>query len=218
MQSNEFSGNEKMSESVLWNTEQRFIRKMLPHIPRFLNGYNLTMLGIIWIILIVVFSYFAQENINWLWGNSVVLVLHYMTDSFDGALGRFRNSGLVRWGFYMDHLLDFVFMAALVVGFAFLVDGSNIYWLIAMLIIISTIGVNSILAFSVFGALKISNFKYGPTEARITLIIINTLIIYYGIYLLETILPYFVVLFFIYMLGAVFRVQKKMYKLDMQNK
>ena len=32
------------------------------------------------------------------------------TDSFDGALGRRRDTGIPKWGYYMDHLLDFVFM------------------------------------------------------------------------------------------------------------
>jgi hypothetical protein len=34
----------------------------------------------------------------------------WFTDCLDGALGRYRDTGIPKWGYYMDHFLDFVFM------------------------------------------------------------------------------------------------------------
>ncbi len=51
--------------------------------------------------------------------------LQWFTDSFDGALGRHRDTGIPRWGFYMDHFLDFVFMCPVFIGWSFLFAGLN---------------------------------------------------------------------------------------------
>ena len=39
-----------------------------------------------------------------------MIVLHYFTDHFDGKLGKYRDTGLRKWGFYMDHLFDYGFL------------------------------------------------------------------------------------------------------------
>ena len=43
-----------------------------------------------------------------------------MTDHYDGKIGKYRNTGLVRWGYYMDHLLDYFFLASVIIGYAFI--------------------------------------------------------------------------------------------------
>ena len=74
--------------------------------PRWLETYHLTLLTPVWAILIVVFSYLAARDLRWLWMVSLMIVFHYFTDHFDGKLGKFRDTGLRKWGFYMDHLFD----------------------------------------------------------------------------------------------------------------
>jgi phosphatidylglycerophosphate synthase len=166
----------------------------------------------------LIFAYLAQQNIYWLWGSSVILILHWFTDSFDGAVGRYQNSGLVRWGYYMDHLLDFIFISSIFIGYGFLLRPDSILWLFGMIVVIGAFMANSFLAYSVLNKFRISYFKFGPTEGRIILIVLNTIIIYNGISYVENILPYVVAFFIIYMSATIYRTQKAVYKVDMDTK
>ncbi len=47
------------------------------------------MLTLLWSLLILVFSYLAATNIRWLWFVSVMIVLQYITDYYDGKVGKY---------------------------------------------------------------------------------------------------------------------------------
>ena len=69
---------------------------IVPRIPPFIETYHLTLLTLIWSTGIVVCSYLARDNISWLWLVSLFIFLQYMSDVLDGAVVRYRNTGLVR--------------------------------------------------------------------------------------------------------------------------
>src|SRR5688572_16316355 len=100
-----FGGAGKVGESFFARPERWFVARFVGRIPRWLETYHLTMLTLVWSILIPLFGALARTNIHWLWMVSVMIVLQYITDLFDGAVGRLRGTGLVRWGFFMDHFL-----------------------------------------------------------------------------------------------------------------
>ena len=81
---------------------------------------------------------------------SIAVVLQYLTDLFDGAVGRARSTGLVKWGFYMDHFLDFIFQCALIFDYALISPPElNLeWWFFAILTITSGYMVNSFLSFA----------------------------------------------------------------------
>lgn len=219
MQNDDFDGNKKVAASILWNAEQRLIHALTPRVPRFLNGYNLTLVSLAWIALVLASSWLAREQIAWLHASSAALALHWLTDSLDGAVGRYRNSGLVRWGFYTDHLLDFIFSSSIVIGYAFLVTGQNtLLWMLIGLVGVASIGVSSFLSFSVMHSLKITNFGIGPTEYRIIIILLNTIIIYAGVARFEAFFPYVVVFILAYAAATLFRRQRQMYALDKEER
>src|SRR3989344_990210 len=120
MKKEEFAGDRKKGESLFHNIEKKFIDKYVSKIPIFIKSYQLTLTTILWCFLIILFSYLAKNNINWLWGVSACIFLQYITDSFDGALGRYRNSGLIKWGYYMDHFLDYIFLCSILIGYSFI--------------------------------------------------------------------------------------------------
>ena len=71
----EFAGANKASTSVLSPLERRMARRVVPHIPRWLETYHLTMLTLVWCALIVASGYLAAaRDIRWLWGVSVMIV------------------------------------------------------------------------------------------------------------------------------------------------
>lgn len=118
MKNDQFAGDKKEGEWILAKVEKRMVNWLVPRVPPFIETYHLTLLTLLWSIGIVAFSFLARDNINWLWGASFFILLQYITDVLDGAVGRYRETGLVKWGFYMDHLLDYVFLASVIVGYA----------------------------------------------------------------------------------------------------
>lgn len=93
----------------------------------------------------MVFGYLAQYNVQWLWGSSAMILAQYLTDLFDGVVGRHRDTGLVRWGYYADHFLDYMFMCCILIGYTFFIpDRYGIMFFILM----------------VYGGFKVTSKKY----------------------------------------------------------
>src|SRR5437667_11496356 len=118
-----FAGAWKTNSGLLVPLERRLVRVVLPRVPRWLETYHLTLLTPVWSILIVVFGYLAARDLRWLWMANLMIALHYFTDHFDGKLGKFRNTGLRKWGFYLDHLFDYGFLCSILIGYSFLLVG-----------------------------------------------------------------------------------------------
>ncbi len=106
-----FAGDKKVGYSLFGKLEQRLVKAYVGRIPSFIETYHLTLTTLLWSMAIVGFSYLAQFNIHWMWLTSVMIIFQYLTDLFDGAVGRLRNTGLIRWGYYMDHFLDYIFLS-----------------------------------------------------------------------------------------------------------
>ena len=216
MQTQEFAGANKTNTSFLSPLERRFSPLVLPRIPKWLQTYHLTMLTLAWSILIVAFSYLAANNIRWLWGVSVMIFLQYLTDHFDGKLGKYRNTGLVRWGYYMDHFLDYVFLCSVIIGYAFILPEKSRYQVLILLAVFGAFAVSAFLAYSATDRLTISHLKLGPTEFRLALIVINTLLIFFGTKYMISGLKYvnagaLLALFFV-----VYKTQQNIWSRDMQ--
>ena len=186
----QFAGANKTSASLLTPLERRLARAFLPRIPAWIETQHLTLLTLVWCALIIAFSHLAAANIRWLWLVSLMIVCQYVTDFFDGKLGKYRDTGLVKWGFYMDHLLDYVFLCAVLFGYALVLPENSRTHLFLMLAVFGGYMVNSFLAFAATAEFKISHLKLGPTEFRIALIIINTLVILCGTKPMAKALPY----------------------------
>ena len=87
----------------------------------------------------------------------------------------------MKWGFFMDHLLDFVFAGAMVVGYSFLVDAEWLEFLFLLLLLVtaSTMAV-SFLSFAATNQFQIAYYGIGPTEIRIGYIALNTFVFFAG--------------------------------------
>ena len=111
-----FAGDKKKGQSLLGPIERRFIDWGVPKVPRPIMSHHLTYVTILWSAGTILFGWLASEHSHaWLNGMSVMVFGQWLTDSFDGTLGKFRKQGLVKWGFYMDHLLDFFFAGSVVI-------------------------------------------------------------------------------------------------------
>jgi phosphatidylglycerophosphate synthase len=218
MQTETFAGANKINTSFLTPLERRLSRLVIPRIPRWLQTHHLTMLTLAWSLLILLFSYLAARSLKWLWLVSLMIFLQYLTDHYDGKVGKYRNTGLVRWGYYMDHLLDYFFLCSVIIGYAFILPERSRYQLLFLLAIFAAYDFSTFLAFAATDRLKISYLKFGPTEFRLALIVINTLLIFYGTKHMVSGLKYVNAGALIGLCVMVYKAQKGIWKLDMEQK
>jgi phosphatidylglycerophosphate synthase len=176
-----FAGDKKKGQSLLGPLERRFIDWAVPKIPRPIMTQHLTMLTLAWSAGTVLFGWLADGDRAWLHGMSVMVFLQWLTDSLDGSLGKYRKQGLVKWGFFMDHLLDFVFAGSIVIGYSFLVEAKWLEFLFLLLLLVTgaTMAV-SFLSFAATNQFQIAYYGVGPTEIRIGYIALNTFVYFAG--------------------------------------
>jgi phosphatidylglycerophosphate synthase len=213
-----FAGANKTNTSFLTPLERRLAVKILPRIPSWLETYHLTMLTLLWSLAILLFSYLAAGDRRWLWVVSVMIFLQYVTDHYDGKIGKYRNTGLVRWGYYMDHLLDYFFLCSVIIGYAFILPERSRYQILFLLAIFAGYEMSTFLAFAATDRLKISYLKFGPTEFRLALIIINLLLIQYGTRYMISGLKYVNMGALIGLALVIYRTHELIWEIDMSEK
>ncbi len=106
-----FNGDKKDIATLgfLGPYEVRFRESFVTKIPIWIKSHHLTYATVLWSVGVILFSYLSVYEIKWLWVVSAMLLLQYFTDLMDGEVGRSRGEGLLKWGFFMDHFLDYIF-------------------------------------------------------------------------------------------------------------
>ena len=213
-----FAGDKKVGKSILTNAENKLKFWAVPKIPKCIETYHLTLMTVLWSIGNVILAFYAQNNLSILWLVSLLIVFQYLTDLLDGELGRQRDTGLIKWGFYMDHFLDYIFLCSLVfVGYMISPQGLEV-WYFGLLVIIGGFMVNSFLSFAATNEFEIYRYGLGPTEFRCGLILINTFIIFFGTNRFHILLPTTVALCFVALVVNTYQIHKKLWSIDMKVK
>lgn len=214
-----FKGDSKVPlRSPLARGERQVIRFLVPRFPGWIEGYQLTLMTVPWCAGLLLAGYLARGNLNWLWLASAMLFLQWFTDSIDGALGKYRDFGIPKWGYYMDHLLDYFFMSAALGVYAVLFDGTSRALSLVLIPIFGGFMVNSYLSFGATSEFKITFLGAGPTESRLALIILNTLVIIFGTGFVEWALPYAPFVMGAVLALVIFRTQRHIWQVDMEDK
>lgn len=213
-----FAGDKKKGESFLAPVEKEFVKNYLHKVPPYIETYHLTLMTIVWSLMIILFGYLAQKNIGWLWLMSIMIFFQYITDLFDGAIGRERKTGLIKWGYYMDHLLDYIFLCAILIAYFFILSEKGKVELLFIFALFGAFMVNAFLAFAATNEFQITQFKIGPTEIRILFILLNTALIIFGKDFLENSLPYALFISLVLLVIVVYKTQSKIWEIDMKDK
>ena len=216
MQTNSTVLKSKHGDWLLKTAEDRLKNYLVPKLPKWLETYHLTYLTAVWSFLIILSFYFGASDHRYLFLVPIWVALQYLTDLLDGAVGRFRDTGLVRWGYYADHFLDFVFTVSIILGYGFL-TGFN-PWLFVLLAVASGSMVHTFLFVSAGNAFNISYLKIGPTEGRLLFIIAHLLLVGFGLPYLPRLLPWAAILGLVGLMLSSFFTQKQLWKIDMMEK
>lgn len=215
---NTFAGDKKVGESVLTPAEKILKDWLVPRIPPSVETWHLTFMTILWSAGVLLFGALAANDIRWVWGISVMIVLQYLSDLADGEVGRRRNTGLIKWGFYMDHFLDYLFLCCLVFAGYLFSPSSVQLWFVVLLIIVSGLMVNSFLSFAATNEFEIYHYGMGPTEMRVVFIAINAYIALFGTTHFSWMLPLACVVSAVALIINTRQIHQKLWKIDMEIK
>ena len=212
-----FAGDRKAGQSLLGPLERRFIDAVVPRIPAPIRSQHLTLLTLLWSAGTVLFGWLASKQLAWLHGVSAMVAGQWLTDSLDGSLGKHRKQGLVRWGFFMDHLLDLLFAGSVVIAYSFLVHDEwlRVLFLVLLLVTCATMAV-SFLSFAATNRFQIAYYGIGPTEIRIAYIALDTFVVVAGTALFSWGVPLVLALNVLTFVTLVVRTSSTLWELDRQ--
>jgi archaetidylinositol phosphate synthase len=160
---------------LLAKAEGRVLEWIARRLPARVLPDHMTALGILAAIGIAGAYLASNGDKAWLWAASALLVVHWLGDSLDGTLARVRRIERPRYGYYLDHLVDAVATALIGLGL-----GLSPWMLLSvgLLIVIAylVLSINTYLETHAFGVFTLGYGRLGPTEVRLVLIALNTLI------------------------------------------
>jgi archaetidylinositol phosphate synthase len=165
----------RQKQFLLARAEARALDWIAQRLPAWVLPDHMTALGVLAAFGIAGAYLLSNGDKLWLWAASALLVVHWLGDSLDGTLARVRRIERPRYGYYLDHLVDALATAVIGLGL-----GLSPWMLLAvgLTIVIAylVLSINTYLETYAFGVFTLGYGRLGPTEARLGLIVVNTLI------------------------------------------
>src|SRR5229473_4040247 len=156
--------------SILAPLEKAALKGLARRMPGWVNSDHLSVLGLVGMLGAGACYAASKQNPLMLHLVNVFIFLNWFGDSLDGTLARYRNRQRPRYGFYVDHIIDTFGALFFIFGLA-LSGFMSERVAAALLIVFLMLAINSYLAAYALGVFKISQWKMGPTEMRLLLMI-----------------------------------------------
>ena len=151
------------------------LQALARHVPRSIRSNHLTVLGTLGAVGAGTAYALTHYHHAWLWVASLMLAVNWLGDSLDGTLARVRGTQRPKYGYYLDHVVDAFSTAMIGLGIG-LSPYVNLGLALGLVVVYLALSINVYLESSVFGVFKISYGRIGPTEVRLLLVILNTML------------------------------------------
>jgi archaetidylinositol phosphate synthase len=144
--------------------EQRLLETIARRLPAVLRPDHLTVLALAAAVAFAVAAAYGAFFVA-----AGLLVVHWFGDSLDGTLARVRRAERPRYGYYLDHLADALATALVGLGLGL---SAHMHLAAGLVLVIAYLGlsINSYLETQALGRFSLGYGRLGPTEARIALI------------------------------------------------
>ena len=161
-------------ELTFWlaGPERRLLRAIARQVPGAITSDHFTVLGVLGATLAGVAYALSTRHPAWLWAASAALVINWLGDSMDGTLARVRHTERPRYGYYLDHLVDAYATAVIGIGLG-LSPFFSLRLALGLVVVYLALSINVYLESAVFGRFRLGYGRFGPTEARLALILVN---------------------------------------------
>jgi archaetidylinositol phosphate synthase len=156
------------NRSLLAAAEKRLLIAIAARLPQWLSSDHLTLLGLLSMGAAgLAFARIGTSSWSAL-PIAIALLANWFGDSLDGTVARVRRQERLRYGFYVDHVIDLAGTAALLTGMA--VSGRMSPSIaLAVLAAYFLVSAEAYLATHAVAVFRMSFGGIGPTELRILL-------------------------------------------------
>jgi phosphatidylglycerophosphate synthase len=168
----------RIQQSILTRWEDPLLRRLARSMPGFVTSDGLTAMGLFGAILCGAGYVLARYHHGFFWLASFGLAVNWFGDSLDGHVARARAAERPLYGFYVDHVTDL--FSQLFIGLGLALCGAVQpeaagLALITYLVVVAA----THMAQSVTGELRLSLYRLGPTEMRVLMVALNTLLFFH---------------------------------------
>ena len=168
--------SKRIQTSILNASEKKVLVWLAERQPRWVTSDMLTLVGMLGSVIIATGYILSNININFLWLASFGFVVNWYGDFLDGTLARVRNQQRPIYGFYVDHTVDAINELLMFVG-AGLSPLMDVKLAVVILVIYLMLTLNVSVNAHLKNEFKLTYAKLGPTEFRIVVILVNTLLV-----------------------------------------
>jgi phosphatidylglycerophosphate synthase len=168
-------GGRREMTFLLASVERRVLQELAARVPRSIRSNHLTAIGMLGAVGAGTAYALTRYDPTWLWVASLMLGVNWLGDSLDGTLARVRGTQRPKYGYYLDHVVDAFSTAVIGLGIG-LSPYVNLGLALGLVVVYLALSINVYLESSVFGVFKISYGRIGPTEVRLLLVFLNTVL------------------------------------------
>ncbi len=165
----------RINDILLGPLERPALHWLASRMPGWVTPNILTGVGLLAAILICVSYWLTNFDKLFLWLASFGFILNWFGDSLDGTLARYRKIERPKFGYFIDHSLDTLTQLFIGLGIGLSPYVSFKFALFA-LIGYFMVSIHIYITNYVSGIFKLSYGKLGPTEFRVIVILVNTLV------------------------------------------
>jgi archaetidylinositol phosphate synthase len=169
----------RVNRIALARFEQWALPRMARRLPIWMTPDMLTGIGLLASVAIAAGYLLTWFSLAWIWLASAGFIIHWFGDSLDGTLARVRDIRRERYGFYVDHQCDAISAVLIFASLGFsplMALPVALFLLVGYLLMMIMVNLVTITR-DVF---KISFAGAGPTEARLAMIVANTVVFFLG--------------------------------------
>ena len=179
----EIKQSERIQTSILNGVERKALVWMASRLPGWVTSDMLTWFGVLGSFICFLGYVLANitGEVQWMWLSSLGLVFNWFGDSLDGSVARVRQTQRPLYGYYLDHNIDCVCEFFMFIGIG--LSGLLNLW-VAMLAYIIYLQLEVYVAINakIKNEFKLTYGGFGPTELRLAIIILNTLMMYVPVF------------------------------------
>lgn len=166
--------SDRIQASISSEIEKKVLIWIARRLPARMKPDHLTAIGLIGAFLAGAGYAMSNWGKGYLWLSSFGFIVNWFGDSLDGTLARVRNIQRPKYGFFIDHNVDAITAFIIVTGAGF---SPFVTFSVALLVLMAyfMLCIFTYINTYLYGVLKISYSGFGPTELRLSIILINTI-------------------------------------------
>lgn len=159
----------RIQGNLLARAERRLLDRICAAMPAWVTPDMLTLLAMVGALMVFAGYIGSHWRDDWLWLTIAGYMVHWLGDSTDGSLARFRKIERPRYGYFLDHSCDGLatLLVLLGIGLSPYVEMEIALIALAGYLLMS---IHAFLSVRVLGELKLSFSIFGPTELRVLLV------------------------------------------------